>query len=128
MQDTTTIRQYTESDWTRIKEIIEKHDFEIPHRKNVVTEATVTNRNGNIVAYGMVKAFAEAVIILDPDAESKDKISSLSQLMRQAIHHSHLAGFDQVHGFFKNKDFANSMKKHYGFKEPFGECLVLEID
>ena len=111
-----------------IKQIIDKHEFNLPSRKNVVTEATVTNKNGDVVAYGMVKAFAESVIILDPDASSKDKISSLSQLMRQAIRDSHLAGFDQVHGFFKSDKFAEVMKKHYGFKDPYGKCLVLEID
>jgi hypothetical protein len=122
------IREFKHDDLSRIESIARSKDFDLPARTNVVTESVIENNSGRIIAYGMVKAYAEAVLFIDDSISVKDKASSLSQLMRQAIYGSHLAGFDQVHGFFKDPKFAEVMKKHYGFKEPNGSCLYLEID
>jgi hypothetical protein len=117
------------SDLPLIDRIWKKHHkagFGIPGASHIVTQGVVES-GSNIIAYGQVKAFCEAILVLDLDAEQREKILAIRKLMEIAIMDSTKQGFEQLHVFVHNPEFAKILKKHFGFQPCSGEILVLNL-
>jgi len=80
-----------------------------------------------VVAYGMVKLFAEAIMVLDLDRPLRNKADAFKLLIEAAIAKSRDLHMEQLVGFVENRDFANILRKHYGFVNCSGEALVLNL-
>ena len=120
------IRPAYDIDISRILEINKQNDFPIPKFENLLTQAVILE-NEKIVAFGMVKAFAEAILILDHNQPKRTKILALQNLMLEAIRGSKEHNMTQLHAFIKDAHFEDLMKKHYGFEDCSGKALVLNI-
>lgn len=112
------IRPFRQSDVEPIDEIWRKHhanEFSVPDRRNVVTDAVIENSGGKVIAYGQVKLFAEAMLILDKDASQRDKIQAIQLLMLEAFRGTQSAKIHQLYAFIKDPEFATLISRHFGF-------------
>lgn len=122
------IRPFRQSDIEPIDRIWREHhssDFSVPNRNNAVTDAVV-EKDGKVIAYGQVKLFAEAMLILDKDATTRDRVEALKLLMLEAFRGVDTAGIEDVYCFIKDPAFAGLISKHFGFEvvEEPGELLL----
>lgn len=111
------LRSFRESDIEPIDEIWRKHhnnDFSVPDRKNILIDAVV-ERDGKVIAYGQVKLFAEAMLILDLDASLRDRIAAIKLLMAEAFRGANEAQMRQMYCFIQDPDFATLISRHFGF-------------
>jgi hypothetical protein len=110
----------------RIWRMFHKGGFGIPNRNHLVTQGVV-EKDGTVVAYGMVKQFAEAILVLDLDESTKAKVEAIRILMEVAIMDSTKQGVEQLHVFVQDPAFAEILKKHFGFVPCTGQALVLTL-
>lgn len=126
------LRAFDESDIEAIDRIWRAHhsnDFSVPDRRNRVIDAVV-DKDGEVIAYGQVKLFAEAIFIVDKSASLRDKVQALKLLMLEAFRGNDKAGLKQMYCFIKDPDFATLISRHFGFEivdEP-GELLLRNED
>lgn len=123
------IRPYKQSDFKSVDRIYKKfhqQNFFIPDATNVVTSAIVENE-GKFIAFGMVKLFAEAILVLDLNESKRNKTEAIQELMLEALAASKDRGLSQLHTFIQDEYFARMMKKHYNFQDCVGKALVLEL-
>jgi hypothetical protein len=112
------IRPFRLSDVEAIDRIWREHhsnDFSVPNRDNAVIDAVVENKDGEVVAYGQVKLFAEAMLILDKNASQREKIQALQLLMLEAFRGTDARGIQQMYCFIKDPQFATLISRHFGF-------------
>jgi hypothetical protein len=126
------IRTFQPSDIQVIDEIWKRHhsnDFSVPNRSNSIIDAVIEGRTGEVVAYGQVKLFGEAVFILDKDAPKRDKIEALKLLMSEAIRGADSVGLEDLYCFIRDPAFATLISKHFGFEivEDPGELLLRRL-
>lgn len=120
------IRRAETTDIPTILEINKQNDFPLPKFENLITQALVED-NGKIIAFGMVKAFAEAILILDKTVPNRKKIEALQNLMLEAIRGGRQHNMTQLHAFIKDAKFEQFMKEHYGFEDCSGKAVVMEL-
>ncbi len=125
------VREFQKGDEIQIDEIWRKHhaqDFSVPSRKNLIVER-IAEVDGKIVAYGNVKIFAEAFILLDKDASVRDKVKALQILLLEAFRGADEHGLEDLYCFCKDPEFATLLAKHFSFEivdEP-GELLLRKV-
>jgi hypothetical protein len=124
------LREFRDSDIPVIDAIWRAHhadDFSVPNRKNAIVDAIVENDDGEVIAYGQVKAFAEAMLVLDLNASRRERIVAVKLLMMEAFRGANNAGLEQMYCFIKDPDFATLVEKHFGFSiVDKGEVLLKE--
>jgi hypothetical protein len=125
------IRPFQDSDIPEIDEIWKKHhsnDFSVPNRNTRLVE-WVAEEDGKVVAYGQVKLFAEAIIILDKSASQRAKVTALKGLLFEAFRGADLAGLEDLHCFVLDPSFATILIKHFGFesRDDPGELLTRKV-
>lgn len=122
------IRLFQPSDIVAVDRIWRAHhsdDFSVPDRRNMVTEAVV-EVDGEVIAYGQVKLFAEAMFILDKSASQRNKVLALKLLMLEAFRGTDAAGLRNLYAFIKDPEFATLISHHFGFEiiDNPGELLL----
>lgn len=126
----TRLRSFRRSDIEAIDRIWREHhsdDFSVPDRQNALIDAVVENKHGEVIAYGQVKVFAEAMLILDLNASQREKIQAIKSLMLEAFRGADMAGIRQMYAFIEDPDFALLIKRHFGFETVNkGELLLRE--
>lgn len=124
------LRRYRDSDLEAVSRLWEKHykeEFSLPSLFPKIIEAVIEDDWGEIVGFGVVRVFAEAVMILDKDRTTREKVETLDLLMNFAVDGVKAAKIEQLHVFISDGNFGNILKKHYEFKEPKLKVLVKEI-
>lgn len=94
--------------------------------ENIVTKGVI-EKDGRVIAFGMVRAMSEAIMVLDLDEPTKTRVEALRKLLENAIFDSASSGFDSIHVFVQDNSFAEILKRHHGFQVCAGEALVREI-
>lgn len=97
----------------------------IPAPKYVVAHA-VTENNGEIKSYGIVRCFGEALLYLDKRLSKFQQAKSFKLLMEQAIIECQAIGLDQLSAGVDNYDFEQILIHKYGFK-PRQQMLTKEL-
>lgn len=114
-------------DLMKVRRLHEKHyKFPLPVRENLIEEAVV-HRDEEVLGYGMMKLLAEVIMILDQDQSKKELAKSFKALMEGAILSCKARGIQQLHVFSPTPEFAEVLKKRYGFKPVEGQVLVLNV-
>jgi len=113
----------------RIWKLHHADSFSVPDRKASVIDAVVVNDQDEIVAYGQVKMFAEAMFILDLNATLRQKVDALKLLMIEAFRGTDSAGLRNLYCFISDPQFADLVEKHFGFERVAnpGELLLREL-
>ena len=123
------LREFRDEDIPAIDKIWRDHhssDFSVPDRRNRIVDAVVVEGE-QVIGYGQVKVFAEAMLILDLDASRRQKIEAIKLLMLEAFRGCDQAGIHQVYAFIKDPDFATLISRHFGFEVvDKGELLLRE--
>lgn len=126
------LRSFRQTDIEAIDKIWREHhanDFSVPDRENMVIDAVV-EKDGEVVAYGQVRLFAEFMMILDKSASQRDKIEALKLLMLEGFRGSNEAQLKRFYMFIRDPGFATLITRHFGFEivdEP-GELLLRKND
>lgn len=94
-----------------------KDEFSLPDLTNAVTFAVVEDDDGIVIAFGIVKVFAEAIMILDQDESDRIKSDAMKLLLSKAENDCKSNGIKQLHTFCKDESFADLLIKHFDFKK-----------
>jgi len=123
------LRTFRPDDVTAIDKIWRDHhslDFSVPDRQNRIID-TVAVEGDKIIAYGQVKIFAEAMMILDLSQSPRKRIEALKLLMAEAFRGCEQAGVKELYIFAKDPKFATIIARHFGFESiEKGELLLRE--
>lgn len=123
------IRYARPEDETKIRRLYREHyngEFDFPSRDNVVVQLVAENED-EILGYGLLKTLSEAFIVLNKSETGRKKIKALTELIEGAIFSADRMNIEQIHAFVEDPEFANILKKHFGFKTYVGEALVLDV-
>lgn len=125
------IRLFQPGDELEIDKIWKKHhqDFSVPNRNRMIAEVIAEDESGAMVAYGQVKLFAEAVMLIDKDASLRDKVEALKLLLLEAFRGTDQAGLQEVYCFCRDPEFATILAKHFSFEivDTPGELLLRKV-
>lgn len=122
------IRGPKASDIPQLRELCDKYShagFDLPSKHNIFADAIVEH-NGRILAYGIVKMIAEAILIMDHALPVKERGDAITLLIQEAVRQTSKKQLLELQAVCEPK-FAGVMKKHYGFQQVTGELLVLDI-
>lgn len=123
------IRKTRRSDFQRIDEIYRDYHqdkFGLPNLDNAVTHAVV-ERDGKILGFGIVKLYAEAIMVLDLDESKIHRLKAMDKLMSEAYRGCDEIGLDQMHVFVQDPKLMTLLIQKYGFKIATGVALVKEL-
>lgn len=112
----------TKDDIPEITRLNEKQHFKLENIDNCIIDRLVPD-----VAYGIVKNFAEAVILVDPGAPKISRAKALRELMKIAIFGTKRAGIAQIHCFCKEESVAKLLEKQFGFVRTKDIVLVKNL-
>lgn len=119
-------RNFKPEDTADVIRINAQQDFRIKDRYSCIVDATVEN-NGNIVAYGIVKNLAEAIVLVDLEKPKLTRMKAIRELMKVAMFGAARKGIPQLHCFVSDRALADLLIKHYGFVESKDIVLVKNI-
>lgn len=125
------IRVFLPGDELEVDRIWKKHhqDFSVPNRDRMIAEVVAEDDSGGMVAYGQVKLFAEAIMILDKDASRRNKVEALKLLLLEAFRGTDQSGLQDLYVFCKDPEFASILAKHFSFEivDNPGELLLRKV-
>lgn len=117
------------SDIPKIQHIYAKHHMESfgLFNTNGNLASGVYENGGEVIAYGMIKQLAEAILVMDLDLSARKRVKALLNLIQFAINKSKEADLQQLHAFVKDERFANILRKDFGFVDVRDVPLVLNL-
>ena len=117
-------------DITAINKIFKKQpELGIPSLNNLIVNGVVENTDsGQVIAYGAVKLFGEAILILDRDISKKHKAKAIREVMQIAISFSRGKKLEYLYLISNSESFTKVLRKNYGFKNCPGELLLLDLN
>lgn len=124
------LRAIREPDILAVDDIWRKHhssDFGVPSMDNVIESCTLES-NGQVIGLGMVKLFAEGIIVLDKDIPLPSRAKGIIIGIDHALDVVKRAGLEQFHVFTDDPHYIEVLKKHWGFRIAPGTVLYREID
>jgi N-acetylglutamate synthase-like GNAT family acetyltransferase len=128
MRDMHVIKEVNQEDISKIMELYENFcgkEFSFPSPYLRISEAAVKNNVGELVAYGVLEVFAEALLILDKKKPLREKSESVAHLVQTAKNQARKLGIPSIYIFVHDKEWAEELKKHFGFSPCEGEALVM---
>ena len=99
--------------------------FPPPELSNLIDDKIITDKNGDIIGYGMLKLFPEAIMILDTAKPLRDRVEALNEFMVRAIGVS--AQYGQIHAFVNDEKFSHLLIERYQFRPVRDKALVLNL-
>lgn len=100
--------------------------FGIPNLRDTITNACVKD-DDKVIAFGMVKLYPEAILIMNYGASSRKKGEALKLLMGKAIRETREANHEFLHATIHDDAYFNLLAKHYGFAKSEGQQVFLEL-
>lgn len=103
-------REINKNDIPEIEKLNSQQEFKLRDISNCIVDRIVPN-----VAYGIVKHFGEAIILVNPDAPKISRAKALRELMKIAIFGTKKLGLTQLHCFVSDESVAKLLEKKFGF-------------
>lgn len=112
-----------------IDEIFKKQpELGIPNLRNVLDNAVI-ERDGELVAYGVVKIFAEGVLIVNrAKTRKREKAEIVLKTINRAIDSCKKMGIEKFIVISNDSGYTKVLEKRFGFKEISGKTLFLELE
>lgn len=123
------IRPYTPADLDDISRIYDEyysHEYNLPNLERTLTNAVVADGN-TVVGFGLVKLWAEAIMVLDKGNTTRNKPLAFDMLMQHALKASKHYKIDKLYAVVADPKFQAVMEKHFDFKPISDTVLVKEI-
>ena len=121
------IRKSELSDVSRILQLCSNREYDADPFRDILSDRVIVNGE-RLSGYGAVKRFTEAVLVLDKQGSTREKVESLKKLMNAAIFETKKVGVSELHVFTTDDSFANILKKHFNFVNIKGHALVRELN
>jgi len=123
-------RVFKPSDIAEIDAIFKKQpELGVPSIRNMIINGVIEDTDTNkVIAYGVVKLFGEAILILDKDIPKRDKAKALREVMKIAISFSRERYLEYLYLISNSESFSEVLKKKYGFIKCPGELLMLDLE
>ncbi len=94
---------------------------------NEIIDDTIVEVENEVVAYGILKPFAEAVITLDHTRSKRIKLEAIQQMLWMAEKKCKEMKISNLHFFTENEQFAQLMMNKFDFQEIMGKSFVKEL-
>lgn len=102
-----------------------KDEFDIPSKYGILESRILRNGKGT-TAIGIIKQFAEIVLVMDLEALKTQRVKNVDSLIKELILIAKNQGMEQIHSF-PDEAFSKYLIKHYNFEPCLGKPLVLNI-
>ena len=119
-------RKLHNSDLPDINQINQQQDFRLDDLQHCVIDGVIIHNN-EVVAYGIVKRQAEAIILVDKNKPKITRARALRELMRIAILGAKADDCKQLHCFVSDVKVAELLKRKFGFVETKDIVLVRDL-
>lgn len=119
-------------DFERIYRLDPSRKAELVPSPAVLEDALIEADDG-LIAYGALKLFVEAVMVLTKDASKRVRASALERLMGIAIGACVHRKIEELHTFVDPRvmreypEFAEVLQRHFGFRPVDGMALVKDL-
>ena len=105
----------SDRDMLELNRINRQQKFDIEEIDNCIGDHIIRDGKGDMIAYGIIKHFAEGSILLDLDRPKRITIKALSETIRVCEAIAKDRQVDQLHLFVKESQLANTLVKHFGY-------------
>jgi len=124
-----TVRDLRKDDILKIDEIYQRQpSIDVPSLNNMIINSTLEETDTQqVLGYGAVKLFAEAIMILDKELPRSVRAQALVEAMRTAIVYSKDAGLEQLFAVAADPSYAKVLMNRYRFIEIPGTLLRLDL-
>jgi len=116
-------------DLQRVDEIYRTHyenEFCLPSLHHTIGSGIISN--GDVItAFGMVRLYPEAIIIIDKSLDLQTKVNSLELLYEQAVKVCKHNNFSELNAHTIDSKYSNLLTKRLGFKAIKGNLLQVGI-
>lgn len=124
-------RDFKEADIAWISAIhASQRDLGVPSLKNVVANSVF--KEGNVpVAYGVIKNFAEAVLIIDQKANNITKAKVIKESIKYGLEQCKEKDVEILYIIVDEKKYPGYtaiLQNHFGAKPVPGKLLMIEIE
>lgn len=109
------IREIGRDDLEIIDKLNKVQDFKLSDIKHCIVDRIVYEGT-EIVAYGIVKRMAEAILLVNPAISKLTRAKAMRELMIVAEAYSKKSDCQQLHCFVKDDKLAKLLEKQFGFK------------
>lgn len=116
------------NDLERIDEIYRKFyadDYGLPSLDHTIGNGVI-ERSGEIIAFGMVRLFPEAIIVTDQDAVLRDRVGAIKLLLEEAGKCCSARKYEELVAKTLDSKFY-SFLLNLGFRPLPGESLIIEV-
>ena len=114
----------------RVSDIYDK-DFSnytsLPNLDHTIGDGVVLSRD-KVIAFGMVKCYPEAIIIIDQEISLRDRVESLKILHENAIRVCRDRRFKEMNALIHNDGYGKLLAKHFNFRELPGKLMQVRIE
>src|SRR5215468_5646736 len=100
-------------------------DLGIPSLKNVVDNAII-EEDGEVIAYGVIKLYAEGVLILNRSLPKRERAEAVILMLSKALKVAKKSGLEQLYVTSTDDGYTEVLKNRFGFKEVPGKTLFVE--
>lgn len=94
---------------------------------NSITSAVALSPERDIIGFGLVKLYAEAVMVLDLAKDKKLRLSAMDLLMKEALRSCVENHIGQLHVHVADARLARLLARKYAFEYVTDHVLVLEV-
>ena len=101
--------------------------FGLPNTSNTIISGVVDSGEG-IRGFGIVKVFAEGLFVIDHSQSLRDKIETITLLLEAQQIGCSNKNIEQAHAFVRDENFAKILKKHFGYNDTVGQCLMVKTN
>lgn len=103
-----------------------QNEFGVPSLRNVITNISIIDA-GRIVGYGVVKVFAEAILLLHSGIRKRVKAESYKLSIEFAIRECKKNNIEYLYVISNMESFSQILRNR-GFKAVPGELLMLTLE
>lgn len=100
--------------------------FGLPSLNYTITSA-IAEKNGEVIGFGVVKLYAEAIAILDLSKPKADRVEALERLLAEAFRACRVQDIDQLHVYVQDAGMERILVRKFDFKPATGVALVKEF-
>jgi hypothetical protein len=122
------VRSFKESDLNELKMIHDKYfkdEFTFEDFCRNASCALICEENGRIISAMNLRSLLEMVSISDKEFPTDIRRDAMVNLLSKSLLIAGQAGFDSIHAFVQDDNWANHLKKRYGFRDSVGKSLVI---
>ncbi len=126
----TLITNVKAEDVEKIAEIYDRYckkEFALPTPYSTLGDAVVKNSAGEVIAYGVLEIFAEALLVLNRERTLREKAEAVTKLIHAAKKQARKINVSALYIFSRDPEWSSILKSHFGFVTCEGETLMLRI-